>query len=123
MSLKGLHLELMRSLSQPRFDLDDEKVCQQQIFDWLVAKFPERQVDRERRFGLGADIPDFYVEGVAIEVKMNRARPAEIIKQIGRYADHPQITAVIVATNRALRLPGKMAGKPIYGVSLGRAWL
>lgn len=120
--LKALHLDLVRSLSRPRFDLDDEKACQAQIYDWLVEQFPERQIRREWRLTL-ADRVDFYIEGVAIEVKMNRARPADIVRQINRYADAPEVSAVIVATNRALQLPGKIKGKPVYGVSLGRAWL
>lgn len=121
--LKGLHLELVRSLSRPRFDLDDEKACQAQMHDWLVEQFPERKVERERRLGLGSSIADFFVEGVAIEVKMNRARPADILAQIKRYAGHPEVSAVIVATNRALRLPATLSGKPVFGVSLGRAHL
>lgn len=121
--LKALHLELVRSLSQPRFDLDDEKTCQQQMFDWLVEQFPERKIEREWRPDLSSDRIDFFVEGVGIEVKMNRARPAEIVKQITRYAKHPRVSALIVASNRALKLPGKLSGKPVFGVSLGRAWL
>lgn len=121
--LKGLHLELVRSLSRPRFDLDDEKACQAQMHDWLVEQFPERKVERERRLGLGSSIADFFVEGVAIEVKMNRARPADILAQIKRYAEWPEVSAVIVATNRALRLPATLSGKPVFGVSLGRAHL
>ncbi|NBB65069.1 hypothetical protein GVN18_38075 [Pseudomonas sp. ODNR1LW] len=120
--LKGLHVELVRSLSRPRFDLEDEKVCQQQMHEALERAFPERNIQRERRLN-ERDIVDFLVDGVAIEVKMNRARPAEIVKQLARYAESPLVEAVIVATNRALRLPAKLNGKPVYGVSLGRAWL
>ncbi|HCQ52701.1 hypothetical protein [Brevundimonas diminuta] len=120
--LKALHFELIRSLSRPRFDLDDEKACQAQIYEWLVEQFPEYRVERERKLGL-ADRVDFFIAGVAIEVKMNRARPAEIVKQMRRYADNPEVSAVIVLSNRALQLPGKMHGRPVYGVSLGRAWL
>lgn len=121
--LRALHLELVRSLSRGRFDLDDEKACQAQMHEWLLSQFPERKIERERRLGLGTSIADFFVEGVAIEVKMNRARPAEILAQIKRYAERPEVSAVIVATNRALRLPGSLSGKPVYGVSLGRAHL
>ncbi|WP_295170089.1 hypothetical protein [uncultured Brevundimonas sp.] len=122
MSLKALHLELVRSLSQPRFDLDDEKACQEQMFNWLVEQFPERKIERERRL-TEADRVDFFVEGCAIEVEMNRARPAEIVKQMRRYATSPVVSAVIVASNRALQLPAQMHGKPVFGVSLGRAWM
>lgn len=120
--LKALHLELVRVLSRHRFDLADEKACQAEIHTVLTEAFPERSVQRERHVGL-AEIVDFYVDGVAIEVKMNRAQAAAIIRQIKRYAKRPDVTAVIVATNKALQLPKAIEGKPIYGVSLGRAWL
>lgn len=118
-----LALAIARSLNGPRFDLNDEIACHEQMEVWLKDDFPTRKVEREYRLSGGAGRPDFYVEGVAVEVKMNAANPKEIVRQITRYAACPLVAAVVVATNRALQLPGQINGKPIFGVSLGRAWL
>ncbi len=112
-------------LAAGRFDLDDEKACQAQISEWLLARLPAELRDAlkaEHRLAAG-DIPDFFILGVAIEVKMNRARAADVVRQLGRYARHDAVTDLILLTNRAITLPTLVEGKPLHGVSLGRAWM
>jgi hypothetical protein len=109
------------TLSAGRFDLDDEKACQAQIDSWLGCRVP-RVVEREYRLS-DADIPDFFIEGVVVEVKMNSARRPAVLAQLERYARHDQVTDLILVTNRALNLPATISGKPVRTVSLGRAWL
>lgn len=112
-------------LSSGRFDLDDEKACQAQIRQWLADRLPaEIRPDLKPEHRLSTrDIPDFFILGVVIEVKMNKAREADVMRQLGRYAEHPEVTDLILLTNRAVRAPGSINGKPLCVISLGRAWL
>lgn len=116
---------LTKWLAVGRFDLDDEKACQAQIHVWLHERLPlEIQSELKPEHRLSArDIPDFFILGVAIEVKMNRARPADVLRQLARYAEHDQVTDLILLTNRAIGAPAQINGKPVVSISLGRAWL
>jgi hypothetical protein len=112
-------------LSAGRFDLDDEKACQAQILQWLTDRLPpEIQPDLKPEHRLSSrDIPDFFILGVVIEVKMNKSREANVVRQLARYAEHPEVTDLILLTNRAVRAPGAINGKRLCVISLGRAWL
>jgi argininosuccinate synthase len=77
---------------------------------------------REHRLATG-DIIDFFVDGVAVEVKLKRNQPPSILFQLKRYARHESVTSLVLVTNRAMGLPREINGKPAYYVSLGRAWL
>lgn len=79
--------------------------------------------EREVRLAPG-DIIDLIVRGrVGVEVKLKHARPADIVRQLERYATSPRIAGLLLATNRAMNLPGSMNGKPVRVVSLGRGWM
>lgn len=116
-----LAIRIGEVLSSARFDLADEKACQEQMHAHLTANL-SWPVKREPRL-TPRDIPDFMVEGVAVEVKMKHQRPADIIRQLERYARLPMVTALVLASNRPCNIPACMNGKPVLGVSLGKAWL
>jgi hypothetical protein len=72
------------------------------------------------------DRPDFLVEGsVVIEVKMRASRSA-VLMQLGRYAAHHEVTALILASPRytaVAGLPDRIHGKPVEGLQLPGAGL
>jgi hypothetical protein len=116
---------LGKMLLSSRFPLSSEKATQAYISRALSAL----NIDhiREQRLAPG-DIVDFWLPskselGAVIEVKMNSARPPDVLKQLERYAGHRQVRAVFLVSNRAMGLPKEIAGKPAYYFSLGRAWL
>lgn len=115
-------LDLCRIIQTGRFDLSDEKVCQAEIADWLEPRLPAG-VAMTREARMGRDIPDFLVDGVAVEVKMNSAQPRAVVRQLNRYAAHDDVRALILVSNRAIALPSALNGKPVFAVSLGKAWL
>ena len=104
-----------------RLDLGDEKRTQAEIAAALAAA--GIAAAREVRLGPGAIVDFLTADGVAIEVKLHRARPADIRRQLDRYARHDRVAALVLLTNRALALPRAVAGKPVWSVSLGKAWL
>lgn len=122
MSVEHLRHRIAAVLGSCQFDLNDEKICQAQIDILLRTRLPGVEILREHRLS-PADIPDFLIEGVAVEIKMNAARPASILRQLERYAEHTQVEALVLVTNRAVRMQPNVRGKPLLVVPLGRAWL
>lgn len=117
--------QIAELIGSGRYDLTDEKRCQADIATLLAASVPECAVRREHAARLGPyDIPDFLIDGeIVVEVKMRGVQGGAVLRQLARYAAYPQVTALILVTNRALNLPAAVAGKPLLRVSLGRAWL
>lgn len=72
---------------------------------------------------LGAtERPDFMVGGIAIELKV-KGTTAAVERQLRRYAAHPEVTALILVTNRATHrnVGREIDGKPVHVVWLSGA--
>jgi hypothetical protein len=113
---------VVRLLQQCRFDLSTEKRLQADIEETLA----DAGIGFEREKPLSeADIPDFFVEGgIVVECKMrNKAKKVAIYEQLCRYAKHPTVTALILASNVSMGLPSEVNGKPLYSASLSRGWI
>lgn len=88
--------------------------------DALVALFAAAEIPAEREHRLsGTDRPDFLIGGVAVEVKI-KGSSAELERQIRRYAAYPEVTGIVVVTNRARHrgMPAQIDGKPVQVVFL-----
>ena len=129
---------LVRLLSRTRVDLASEKVMQSGIGVALAsAGIP---FERERRLST-EDIPDFLIptpgvhtpclraptQWIAVECKLKGRgvgpRKIDIYRQIERYARHPEVAAIILASNLSMGLPAEIRGKPVYAASLSKGWL
>jgi hypothetical protein len=111
--------ELIVLLERMRFPLHDEKRAQQQI----AAYFDRAEVAFRREVRLSdGDIVDFMVGGTAIEVKLKGQRRA-ILSQLERYAEHAEITALLLVTARSTPLPPTINGKPTHTFSIAEPWL
>lgn len=116
--------QVVETLSGKRFPLEDEKRTQYEIHDRLCRCFA--RVEREVRISGG--VIDFVVWpgpgglGVGIEVKV-KGNPAEIRRQLGRYAFEQSLGGLVLVTSRAVPLPAAVRGKPVSTVDLARAWL
>lgn len=111
---------ILRTLQSRRFPLSSERAAQ----DAIEAAFEADGVPFEREKPLGGHgRPDFYLAGIVVEVKVagSGGSKREIFRQCLRYADHPDVVEVILASNVSLGMPD--IGKPFTFVSLGRAWL
>jgi hypothetical protein len=116
--------EIIQIIHGYRLDLTTEKMLQVD----MAKAFSAAGVSFQREKHLtGKDIPDFFVEGVnggiVVECKIQGARKMETYKQLRRYASHPDVSAVILASNMAMRLPQEIEGKPVFMASLGLGWL
>lgn len=115
-------IDIVRFLQRCRLDLSTEKHLQTGIEQALEST--GLPFEREKRLS-ERDIPDFFVKGcVAIECKMrNKARKIDIFKQLSRYAEYPEVTAIVLASNVSMGLPSEINGKPVYAASLSRGWM
>lgn len=116
--------EVAALLGTCRADLSREATTQADLDIFLKAHLPPQvTVEREVRLSPGDRI-DFLIDGrIGIEVKLNAQRPNDVIAQLGRYARHERIEALILLSNRAVDLVPMIGGKPTFNVSLGRAWI
>ena len=127
----SLCASIVRLLSRTRVDLSSEKVMQSGIAAALAtAAIP---FGREYRLS-GEDIPDFLIpcpheltRWVAIECKLKGRsggpRKIDIYRQLERYARHPEVAAIILASNLSMGLPAEIGGKPVYAASLSMGWI
>lgn len=113
--------EIIRLLSSTRFPLSNEKLLQAAIEEEFDAHGVEHL--REHRLS-GADIVDFYFPAsrIAAEAKIKGSKRA-IYSQMVRYAAHETVDELILVTNVPMGMPSEINGKPVYMVSLARAWL
>ena len=108
--------ELVGLLSGCRYRFHDEKALQ----DGLEFVLRTAGVPYEREVSLGdTGRPDFMVEGVVIEVKIDKNLTA-VTRQLHRYACHSSVTGVILVTSRMRfqNLPSLLEEKPVRVVSL-----
>ena len=122
---------LVRLLSRTRVDLSTEKVMQSGISVALAsAGIP---FEREHRLS-AEDIPDFLIpcpraltQWIAVECKLKGRgggpRKIDVYRQIERYTRHPEVAAIILASNLTMGLPAEIRGKPVYAASLSKGWL
>lgn len=114
--------QVVQLLRRCRLDLSSEKHLQAGVEEALrTAGIP---FEREKRLS-ALDIPDFLVAGgIAIEAKMrHKARKMAVFEQLRRYAAHPEVVSIILATNISMGLPEDIDGKPLYMASLSTGWM
>ena len=65
------------------------------------------------------DRPDFIAGSVAVETKV-KGSPAEVRRQLARYAASDQVTELVLITRRAAHrsLVGQLYGKPVHVILL-----
>lgn len=113
-------VEIIKLLSDHRFDVHDEKRTQEQVEKALAF----RKIAFHREYKLDEkNIPDFLVEGgIAIELKIKGSKKA-IYRQCERYCQFDQVKELILVTNRSMGFPQEINGKSCYVLNIGRAWL
>lgn len=116
-----MHQQIIELLRRARFNLSTEALLKREMAH-LMAKHlgiilaEEYSLDPKNRL-------DFFLSGIAIEVKINKGSAKSIYKQCERYCQFPEVQILILVTNRAMGFPPELNGKPCYIVSLGKGWL
>jgi len=73
---------------------------------------------REHRLS-NSDIPDFFVDGVAIEVKVRGSLDVHL-RQLKRYAEYEAVTGTILIMPKGTGMPDTISGKPAALITLWR---
>lgn len=119
-----MDLEIVRTVLQTlrgrRVNLTKEKETQREIEGFLRSPFGD-MLEREKHLS-AEDIPDFFIRGVAIEVKIKGNKRA-IYNQCVRYCSYPQVEALILITGIRMGFPEEINGKNCYVFNLSSAWL
>lgn len=98
------------------FHFDNETELQEAIGQALA----ENGIPFERHPRLSAqDIPDFMIPpGICLEIKIKGSQ-ASVLRQIHRYAQQPQVEAIILAsTKNRHEMPPELNGKRVVGIAL-----
>jgi len=102
-----------------RFRYSDEEDLQEGIAAVLTAAGldVQREVILDER-----DRIDLLVGSVGIEVKV-AGSAEDALRQLVRYAQHPEIEQLVLVTSQYQRLPKVAGGKPLTTISLALAAL
>lgn len=65
---------------------------------------------------------DYLVGDVGVEIKKGKPSPAVLLPQLRRYAACEGVSALIVVTQRSVRLPQSVGGKPLRQLVLNQLW-
>lgn len=109
-------------LSRVQISLSSEEAAHRDVLAAIIAQgLPARS---EVRLDAKSRI-DLMVEGVGIEIKVGRSHSRrEVFAQLTRYAEFPQITALILATGSPWPKSITKAGeKRLFMVDLSMGWL
>jgi hypothetical protein len=102
---------IIKTLGAYRYLFNTERELQ----DGIGVVLENARIDFTREVELSEDDRiDFMVGSVGIEVKIKGTANA-LLRQLHRYAQHPEITALIVVTTRVRHfdLPKELSGKPV----------
>lgn len=110
---------ICKAISTARLPLHNEKELQAELEKLFTQK--GIQFNREHRLDT-KNIPDFFIDGIAIEVKIKGSIKA-IYKQCERYCTYTDVQSLILVTNRSMGFPEEINGKSCYVINLGKAWL
>jgi hypothetical protein len=98
-------------ISRGRYRLGDEKACQEDMANFLIAQ----GVPFYREHQLSDGIVDFYLprSRIGIEVKVSKQwGKMDVYRQCERYCEDPSVDALLLATASAQRLPELINQKP-----------
>ena len=75
----------------------------------------------EAKIGAGCRI-DFRVGAIGLEIKKGKPNRTALLAQLRRYAACDALEGIVVVSWQRVALPGSVAGKPVYGLSLSALW-
>lgn len=89
----------------------------------ISAALTQSEIDHIHEYRLGPRRRiDFRAGNIGIEVKKGRPVTSELTQQLRRYLESEELHGMIVVTQRVVKLPATIYGKPVYVLSLNRLW-
>lgn len=115
---------IFSALKGQRMNLTHEKTLQRQIENILRPIFKDdlkRETQSAEHFDKES-IPDFFINGVCIEVKIKGQKTA-IYRQCVRYCEFPDVKSLILITGVRMGFPKQINNKDCYVFNITKAWL
>lgn len=99
--------DITRAIKSHTFKFSSETELQNMIHKLLPDATREKKLD--------ADRVDFFLDGVAVEVKV-KGSAHDVLRQLQRYAQHEEVTEILLVTSRSMHQSlrnEKLNGKPV----------
>jgi hypothetical protein len=113
--------EIIETLSTLRVDpVIEEFELQKKIGEALH----EAGISFEKEYRLGPrNRVDFLTSsGIAIEVKKGQPNKRQVVDQLRRYAEFPEVCGIILVVEKSLQVPHMINGKPCMSLGLNKLW-
>lgn len=65
---------------------------------------------------------DFLAGDIGVEIKKGRPDRARLLTQAAGYLSSPRLSALVIVSQKSVRLPHAIAGKPVYLLTLDKLW-
>jgi len=89
----------------------------------IAAALDEAEIPYEHEYRLAPRCRlDFMCASVAVEVKKGRPNAQELLRQLAKYMEKPEVTAMVAVVQKKVALPETICGKPVRLVALNMLW-
>ena len=65
---------------------------------------------------------DYLVDTIGIEIKKGKPDASAVRKQLMRYAACDGVSSIVLLTQRSVRIPKTVMGKPVHVIVLNQLW-
>ena len=65
---------------------------------------------------------DFLVDDIGIEIKKGKLESKTVQAQLLRYAACEAVSAIVLLTQRSVKIPKNVMGKPVHVIVLNQLW-
>ena len=81
------------------------------------------EISHEHEYRLGPRCRlDFMCGNIAVEIKKGKPQRAELMKQLSRYMQSPEVEEMVVVVQKRVSLPETLCGKRLHMISLNMLW-
>ena len=110
-------LNALRAMRPPflPYEADIHRLVRESLARAALPYAHEAMIGKGRRI-------DYLVGSVGIEIKKGKPLARALQIQLRRYAECEAISALVVVTQRHVKLPGHMNGKPVECLTLPQLW-
>lgn len=93
------------------------------LHSMIAAALDDAEIPYEHEYRLAPRCRlDFMCAGVAVEVKKGRPNGPDLVRQLTKYMEKPEVKEMVAVVQKRVNLPGTICGKPVRLVALNMLW-